>query len=266
MQELEAARSWPGTSARERKLSGRWVFLATAALGFVLLGVLPPLVSVSSYQHRIATSISTSLGRPVHFDQVSLNLLPLPSLTITNFVVEEDPAFGAEPIIRANTVLATLRVSSLWRRRIEFSRISFAEPSLNLVHDSRGKWNFESVLLQAAQIDTAPTAQRKAGSTPRFPYIEASGARINLKERMVKTPFSLTEADFALWLPDPSAWRMRLRGRPIRTDTSVSDTGNLQLEATLGRAGSLEAVPLDVQATWRGAPLGEASGFCLPAI
>ncbi len=52
---------------------------------------------------------------------------------------------------------------------------------------------------------------------------------------------------------------MRVKGRPIRTDTSVSDTGILQLEATLGRAPSLTTVPLGIEGTWTGAPLGEGS-------
>ncbi len=263
MQEIEATYQGEAAPAKARRISGRWIFLAASALTLLLLGVLPPLIGVNRYQHRISTSIGASLGRPVHFDHVSLNLLPLPSFTITNFVVEEDPAFGAEPIIRANTVVATLRVSSLWRRRVEFSRISFDAPSVNLVHDASGKWNVQGILLQAAQIQTAPTGQRNAGSAPRFPYIEATGARLNLKQGIEKTPFSLTDADFALWQPDPQVWKMRLEGRPVRTDTSVSDTGSLQIEATLGHAGALEAVPLDLQATWRNAPLGEASRLIL---
>lgn len=259
MQEIQATQQVQRSFSGRRYISSRWIFLGVAALSLVLLALLPPLISVNRYQHRISTSIGASLGRPVHFDQVSLNLLPLPGLTITNFVVDEDPAFGTEPIIRANTVKATLRVSSMWRRRVEFSRISFTEPSVNLVHDGRSKWNFEGILLQAANIETAPTAQPEAGGIPRFPYIEATGARLNLKQGVEKTPFSLSEADFALWLPDPRAWKMRIQGRPARTDTSVSDTGSLQVEATLGRTGSLESVPLDLQAAWRGAPLGEVS-------
>lgn len=263
VQEIEATHRSKPQSAQRHVIPGHWIFVAASFLVLVLLLVLPPLISISRYQHRIATSISTSLGRPVHFDRASLNLLPIPGFTITNFVVEEDPAFGTEPIIRADSVEATLRVSSLWRRRIEVSRISFTDPSINLVHDTRGKWNFEGILLQAAHIETAPTPQPTPGHTPRFPYIEASGARFNLKQGYEKTPFSISEADFALWLPEPQSWKMRLRGRPVRTDTSVSDAGSLQLEATLGRASTLASVPIQVDAAWRGAPLGEASRLIL---
>src|SRR5271170_4174689 len=237
----------------------RLLYLALAGLVFLLLVLLPPLVSLNRYQKRIANSISDSLGRPVHLDKVSLNLLPLPGFTLDNFVVDEDPAFGSEPVIRANSVRATLRISSLWRRRVEFSTISFTEPSVNLVHTAAGKWNLESILIHAAHIEAAPTAQKNAGPAPRFPYIEATGARLNLKLDNEKTPISLTDADFALWLPDPQQWHLRLQGRPARTDTNVPDTGTVQLEGTLGRAASLGQVPLSLRGEWRNVPLGQAS-------
>jgi hypothetical protein len=237
----------------------RLLYLSIAVLVVLLLVLLPPLISVSRYQKRIANSIGASLGRPVHLDRVSLNLLPLPGFTLENFVVDEDPSFGSEPVIRANSVRATLRISSLWRRRVEFSTISFTEPSVNLVHNATGKWNIESILLHAAHVDAAPTDQRRAGPAPRFPYIEATGARLNFKLDHEKIPLSFTEADFALWLPDPQQWHLRLQARPTRTDANVSDTGTVQLEGTLGRAASLGQVPLSLRGEWRNVPLGQAS-------
>ena len=133
--------------SRRRVIVGIGVLVA---LG--LAAVLPPLINVNRYQRRIVTSISTSLGRPVHLDSVSLNLLPLPSFTLTNFVVSEDPSFGSEPVIRANTVTARLRMRSLWLRRVEFSRISLDDPSVNLVRRADGRWNIESILLQASRM------------------------------------------------------------------------------------------------------------------
>ena len=247
----------PTISARVLR---RLLYMALAALAVLLLVLLPPLVSLNRYQKRIANSISDSLGRPVHLNEVNLNLLPLPGFTLQNFVVDEDPAFGSEPVIRSASVRATLRISSLLRRRIEFSTISFSEPtSVNLVHLANGKWNLESILLHAAHVDAAPTVQAKAGPAPRFPYIEATGARVNLKLDQEKTPISLTDADFALWLPDPQQWHMRLQAHPARTDTNVSDTGTVQVEGTLGRAASLGQVPLNLRGEWRNVPLGQAS-------
>jgi hypothetical protein len=241
----------------------RLLYIACVALAIVVLLLIPPLISVNRLQRSIATSISDSLGRPVHLDRVTLNLLPLPGFTLENLVVGEDPAFGSEPVIRASSVRATLRISSLWTRRVEFSTISFDEPSVNLVHTSNGKWNLESILLRASHITAAPTAQRKAGAAPRFPYIEATGARLNLKLDQEKTPVALTEADFALWLPDPQQWHLRLKAHPARTDTNASDTGTLEVEGTLGRAASLGQVPINLTGEWTNAPLGEATRVLL---
>jgi len=240
----------------------RFVAVYFVLLALLLLALIPPLVNVNRFKHRIVTSISTTLGRPVHLDNVALNLLPLPGFTLENFVVEEDPRFGSEPLIRAQSVRVTLRVSSLWRRKVEFATIALDEPSLNLVHTTESgqdRWNFESLLLQAAHISAAPTAQAKPGPTPRFPYIEATGARINIKTGDEKLPFALTDTDLSLWLPSPQQWHLRLVGHPTRTDTSASDTGTVELEGTLGRAPTFGQIPLDLTAAWKNAPLGEAS-------
>jgi AsmA protein len=265
MQEIDStlASSAPLTPRRRRSLFRRLVVVYYILLGLLLLALIPPLISVNRYQRRIAMSIGQSLGRPVHLDKVSLSVLPLPGFTIENLVVSEDPAFGSEPVIRANSVRANLRVSSLWRRQVEFSSISFTEPSVNLVRLSNGKWNLESIFLQAARIQAAPTAQRTAGPAPRFPYIEATAARLNVKIGQEKMPISLNDADFALWEPNPQQWRIRIEAHPARTDTSVSDTGTFRLEATLGRAPDLGQVPLNLDAEWRTVPLGAASHFLL---
>jgi AsmA protein len=248
------------TEMNEPSRMKRRVLWTCVVVGLLLLLILtPPLFSVNRLQRRIAASMSASLGRPVHLDRVSLHVLPVPGFTLENLVVSEDPAFGAEPVIRANTVDVTLRPSSLWRRRVEVSSIKFDEPSLNLVRNAQGEWNVQSLLMHAANVNTAPTAQRKAGPEPRFPYIEAIGARVNLKLGEEKKPFSLTGADFALWLPSPQQWRVRLEGAPERTDMNISDPGTVRLEGTLERAAMMAEVPVDLTASWEGAPLGEAS-------
>jgi len=266
MQEADSIHDLATTDQDTRPPSGRRrgiVGLLLLFLALLLLTVLPPLINVSRFQLRIARNIGAALGRPVHFDQVSLMLFPLPGFTLKTFVIDEDPAFGYEPILRADEVQVTLRISSLWRPHTEFSKIAFTEPSVNLVHLSNGKWNIEGLLLQASHIQAAPTGQRFAGAARRFPYIEATGARLNLKLDQEKTPFSLTDADFSLWLPEPHQWRLRLEAHPTRTDTGPGDTGTIRVDGTLGGAdldaASLAQIPIDLHGDWRDAQLGGLS-------
>ena len=237
----------------------RVAWVLAIVLVIVCAVVLPPLISVNRFRNQIAGSISASLGRPVHMDAVTLDILPWPGFTLENFVVSEDPAFGTEPVIFSRTVRARLRLRSLWRRPVEFSRITLDDPSVNLVHGADGRWNVESILLQAAKIEAAPTAQTAAGHSPRFPYISATGARLNVKMGLEKLPLSLTDADFALWLPEPQQWRLRLEGHPTRTDAALTDTGTIYVEGSLGKASTLKDVPVDMSAEWKTAPLGAVS-------
>jgi AsmA protein len=253
--DLEASPETRRTPRGHRRLVA--VFCVLVAV--LLLTFIPPLFNVGRFHRRIADNIGAALGRPVHFDDVSLRLLPVPGFTLKTFVIDDDPAFGSEPVLRANQVQVTLRVSSLWQHA-EFSKIALTEPSVNLVRAANGRWNIEGLLLQASHIQAAPTDQRFAGPARRFPYIEATGARLNLKLGQEKTPFSLTDADFSLWLPEPHQWRLRLEAHPMRTDTSPGDTGTIRIEGTLGSpaqpGASLAEVPVDLHGDWRNAQLG----------
>ena len=246
-----------GSSGRRR----RWLMAAALALLLVLALVLPPLVNLGHYRRSITASISEALGRPVFVGGMQLRLLPTPGIAMSDLTVEEDPGFGYAPALHADSVVASLRLSSLWRGRLEVSRISLDEASLNLVRNSAGQWNIGSILLRASQIPNAPTGERHAGALPRFPYIEASDARINFKEGREKKPFSLMNAEFSMWQASGGEWRLRLQAQPVRTDRELHlyDTGTLRVEGSLRRAANLRAMPVNLHAEWSGAQLGQVS-------
>lgn len=250
--------------AGRRRKRKYWLLPAIVVLVLAAL-LLPPLLNLGRYQHRIAGSISRSLGRPVEMSSVKLRLLPAPGLDISNFVIDEDPAFGAEPTLRAPSMVAYLRLTSLWRGRLEVSRINLDQPSLNLVRDAQGRWNIGTVLLQAARIPNAPTGQRHAGPAPRFPYIEASDGRINFKKGDEKKPFSLLNADFSMWLASPGEWQLRVDAQPVRTDLDLdlAETGTLRINGSLRRAATVDQMPVNLHADWSNAPLGQISRLLL---
>jgi AsmA protein len=113
--------------------------VAVAALIVLLLFFLRP--GGSRLKSRIITSISAAVGRSVDIGSVQVRLLPRPGFDLHNLVVYDDPIFGAEPMLRAGEVTASLRLFSLVRGRIEISRLDLTEPSLNLVHADNGRWN-----------------------------------------------------------------------------------------------------------------------------
>jgi hypothetical protein len=245
---------------RQRKRGRLW--LALALLAFVLAAlIVPPWISVNSYRSRITQLMAASLGRPVRLSSVEIRLLPRPAFVLTDLTVEEDPEYGAEPVLHANTVTASIRLLSLWRGRLEIDTISVDEASLNLVRTEGGRWNLDSLFRTAAAHagsgvgGAEPDSQRK----PPLPYLEATNSRINIKNGVEKLPFSLVSAEISFWEEKPDGWRLRLRGQPARTDLSLdlADTGEVRLEASVRRAAELRQMPVHLDLEWRNAQLGQ---------
>ncbi len=235
----------------------RLVLALVAIIVLLTILIVPPLVSIGRYKSRITQLISASLGRPVRLSSVELRLLPRPEFVITDLTVEEDPAFGAEPMLHANKVVAAIRLLSLWRGRLEVSSLSVDEASLNLVRDNTGRWNLDPFFRTA----TARNADAAQGMAPPLPYLEATNSRINIKKGIEKLPFSLVNSDIAFWQENAGDWRARLRGQPARTDVSLdlADTGIVRLEARMRHAADLNQMPIHLELDWREAQLGQLS-------
>jgi hypothetical protein len=264
----EAAAPLEEASTGRRKRRWRRRVNWTAALVVLLAAglVLPPLINVGNYKRQITALMSRSLGRPVRLSSVELRLLPMPGFVLHDLQVSEDPEFGAEPVLSARTVVASIRVPSLWRGRIEISRVSVDQASLNLVRSADGRWNLDALMMGGmmgsglAQDGAAHTGPNRANGV-HFPYLEATDSRVNVKEGAEKTPFALLETDLSLWQDAPGLWRVRLRGQPMRTDIpmSLADTGEVRLEASLHSAAQLRDMPLTLDMEWRNAQLGQLS-------
>ncbi|HZW80814.1 MAG TPA: AsmA family protein [Candidatus Deferrimicrobiaceae bacterium] len=236
--------------------SKRRIAVAAVAILLILFLVRP---GVSRLKLRIANSIGQALARPVAIGSVQLRFLPRPGFDLENVIVYEDPAFGAEPMLRAAEVTAVVRLTSLVRGRLDISRLELTEPSLNLVRREDGRWNLEALLERSEHTPLAPTAKSKGEARPGFPYIQGSSGRINFKTGPEKRPYALLNADFALWQESENEWGVRLKGEPLRTDMSLSDTGLLRVDGTWHRAGSLRETPLEFTVAWDHAQLGQLS-------
>ncbi|MEO6829479.1 MAG: AsmA family protein, partial [Acidobacteriaceae bacterium] len=177
--------------SRSRVRRRRRQFILAAVVLLVVVVVVPPFISLNRFRRTIVHSISAGLGRPVEASAVELQLFPRPGFVLHNLTVGEDPAYGAEPVMTSQTVTAGLRASALWHGRVEIATLRFDAPSVNLVRDAAGHWNFESLLRNSPALHGhgAAHADRSGNHLP-FPYVEATEARINFKLGAEKLPFS----------------------------------------------------------------------------
>jgi len=237
--------------------------IAIVAGVLLALAVFVPPIKLNRYRKSLVEAISAGLGRQVSVREVRLRLLPQPGIQLRGFVVQDDPAFSAEPMLRADEVMANLRWSSLWRWRPEISSLTLQSPdgaqpwSLNVVRRQDGRWNLQSLLLTASRTPLAPSTEARPESRLRFPYLQGEGGRINYKSGVEKTPYALSDADFSLWLAPENEWNLRLTARPMRADASLGDTGGIDIEGTVGRASRLDLTPVRLRISLRGAQLGQ---------
>ena len=141
--------------------------MATVA-AVILLGLFLVRPGAARLKTRIANSISLAVARPAEIGAVHLRFLPQPGFDLENLIIYEDPAFGAEPMLRAPEVTAVVRLTSLVRGRLDISRLELTEPSLNLVRLADGRWNWQALLERTERTPLAPTAKSKIGSAPRL--------------------------------------------------------------------------------------------------
>ncbi len=227
---------------------------AVAALLLILFLFRP---GVYRLRNRIAITIGSALGRRVALDSVRLRLLPRPGFDLEGLVIYDDPAFSAEPMIRAQEVSAAIRFRSLLRGRLEIATLSATEPSINLVRNDEGRWNLASLLERNAQIPAAPTGKPASERRPAFPYLEAGHARVNFKIGQTKKSYALMDADVALWQDSENSWAARIKAAPVRTDFNLTDTGLVQINATWQRAPSLRLTPVQLTMQWQHGQLGQ---------
>jgi hypothetical protein len=240
---------------RQTKL---WLALGAVIVLLALIFV-PPYISLNNYKARVTQSVAAALGRPVRLSSIELRLLPRPGFLLTDLTVQEEPQYGVEPVLHANEVMAAIRFSSLWQGKLQISRISVDEASLNLVRMPNGEWNLDSLFRNAAE------SSKKDQGRQQPPYLEATNSRINIKNGIEKLPFSFVDADATMWRESNGNWRVRLKAQPARTDVALdlADTGIVRMDATLLPAPQLSQMPLRVDLDWREAQLGQLSRLVL---
>ncbi len=96
-----------------------------------------------SVRRYLVAHLAASFGRPVEVSWFDFSLLDGARIEAHSVSVSDDPQFGDEYFLRADTLTAGLRWPALLAGRFEFGAVSLSRPSLNLVRDAEGHWNIE---------------------------------------------------------------------------------------------------------------------------
>ena len=107
--------------------------------------IVPSLVSVDRYRPQIEARLKKKLGREVKLGTLKLHMIPL-SVTIDSITIGESPKFPSSlPFAKANNVSADVQLFSLLRGEPVFDSLSLSRPSIELIRDTNGIWNFSTL-------------------------------------------------------------------------------------------------------------------------
>jgi uncharacterized protein involved in outer membrane biogenesis len=145
-------------------MAKRWWIIPGAA---VLLGIaaisVPFLMNVNSYREAIQTQLSKALNRDVALNELHLTMFPL-AIESKDVQISDDPAFRRGDFIRIGDFRLRLNLWLLLHREIQVTSVEMIGPSVWLVKNSLGVWNF-STMKKTAAPDPSPVPAT-AGTAP----------------------------------------------------------------------------------------------------
>ena len=254
LSELEL-HSTPLDAARPRRRAwSRWtkwfvcllILLWLADLGVSLL------IRHTRLQRRLTARLEAVFGRSVEVGSYDFSLWGGPTLQAHSVIFGEDPRFGHEYFLRADSLTVRLRWQSFFRGHMELGAIALESPSLNLVRNSEGDWNVAEWLPKSA----GPASPSVPGPAVRFGRIDVASGRINFKRGDEKLPFALTNVN-GYMEPDRSGrWTLNLEAVPTRAAVLLQQAGTIRVSGHVGGTSSrLRPAVLDL--AWSQASLSD---------
>jgi hypothetical protein len=248
-----ALRSESYEEAPRRRRWTRWskyILLFLIFLWVVNIGI-SFLIRHTRLQKRLTARLESVVGRSVEVGRYDFSLWGGPALEAKSVTFGEDPRFGYEYFLRAESLTVRLRWQSLFRGHLQLGTISLVNPSLNLVRNREGDWN-------VAEWLPKPSGPASGSASPahpaiRFGRIEVDSGRINFKRASEKLPFALVNVNGYLEPDGQGRWTMNLSAVPTRAAVVVQQAGTIYVSGHVGGTSSrLRPAVLDL--AW-----GEAS-------
>lgn len=231
------------------------VLLLAASAGFSRA------LRASAARRYLIAHLTASFGRPVDVSWFDFSLLDGARIEAHFVSVSDDPHFGNEYFLRADTLTAGLQWTALLAGRFEFGSVSLSRPSLNLARDAEGHWNIERWLPPASPPAArpgfvGPLAPSRDARAARPTRIDVDAGRINFKQGDNKSPFALVDVSGRVEQNGAGRWQLDLEARPMRAGVELQDIGTLGLRGSIaGTTARLQ--PAELNLTWRAASLAD---------
>jgi AsmA protein len=179
--------------------------------------------NVNQYRGTIQSELEKRLDRRVALGDMHLGLFP-PRFQLQNLSIADDPKFNdAKPFVEAQELDVSVKLLPLLHRSVEISSVKLQRPSVELIKDAQGAWNFSTIgapqksapsqnkqqfsLGELAVQDGQVAITDQQGHKPRMMYDHIN---LTLTDFAPETPFSV---DASVHFPGQGAEEIRLQGK-----------------------------------------------------
>jgi len=146
-----------------------------AWIGFAILGflvavilVVPHFVDLGLFKRTYLPRVEEALNRRVDIGEVRLNLIPTPSIRLSNLKVFESlPGNADNTFFSAQQVQLRLRFWPLMKGRFEVSELVLDKPTFNLVKQPDGTFNYSDIAEK--KTSGARREARRRAEAPKGP-------------------------------------------------------------------------------------------------
>ncbi len=241
----------------------RWPFYIAAFVALVWLAghFVTFLIHHTRLQQKLTHRLESVFGRHVDVGNYDFSLWTGPTLVAESVTFSEDPRFGHEYFLRAESVEVRLHWQSLFRGHMDLGTVTLDRPSLNLVRDAAGDWNVAEWLPRItndssfAKPSAAASAPAETSATSPQPYVRFdrvlfNDGRINFKRVEEKIPFALTGVTGSVEPDAPGRWRIDLEAVPMRAAVPLQQPGTIHVAAQVGGTSS-RFRPVNLALTWQ---------------
>jgi AsmA protein len=205
--------------------------IAVAAILLIVLGVwlfLDP----NNFRGQIQARLEQQLHRKVTLGQMSLGLLPV-RFSVQDLTVADDPSFQASlPFVQAKQLDVRVSLLRLLTGTIQVDSLDLQQPSVELIRNNQGKWNFASLTPAAPSAPVsgpAPEVSAPSGETPaKVPESKPSAfslRRLSIQGGKIAITDQLKNQPRTVYEPIDVSLRDYKQGQPFSFDVTAHIPG-----------------------------------------
>jgi len=204
------------------------------AVVIIVVGVLFATFNPNDYRGTIQTKLEQQLNRKVGLGNMSLGLFPL-RFKVADLSIADDPKFSNSAFIQTQELSVSVKLLPLLSKSVEVDSLSLERPSVQLIKNAQGVWNFATI--GQKEPAAAPSSSEQQFSLGELAINDGQIAITDLQDRRPRTVYdhiNLKLTDFApntpfnldasVHLPGPGNQEVSLKGKggPLSHDNPAA--------------------------------------------